>query len=55
MNSKKLIAVVAERYRKLRSCQADKRIELLIKSGNLLAALRASFETDDTLILNNSL
>jgi hypothetical protein len=35
------------------SNQADKAIERLIMSGKLLVLPRASFETDDTLILNN--
>ena len=35
------------------SNQADKAIERLIMSGKLLVVPRASFETDDTLILNN--
>lgn len=37
------------------SNQADRTIERLIRSGKLLIVPRATFEPDDTLILNNSL
>jgi hypothetical protein len=37
------------------SSQADKTIERLGTAAKLIVILRVSFETDDTLILNNSL